>query len=214
MLMHKNSKYFFPAGVIALILLPCILILYTKDHPLLNQRCLEAYTFDGIVDYFSGLNSYHFEKTDFPNSAKLDELKKYCLKNDSLKMGLGSTKIFFSRDCSYQDFIAFLDLLQTTNHYAVFMNSGKSFDIEYRYKEREDNFTLRMTRWTDSLIAIGRLRAQPNSYEPSEIPYIAQAFSENKALYIIIFFWFSIFVLNIVRVIEYHKQRRLTRRSS
>jgi hypothetical protein len=172
------------------------------------------------VDYFRGLTYYNFDKSDFPHSKKLEEFFNLCADSDTTRFHKGfrtSAKVRLSRDCSYQDFIYFLDRLQVHNFYALFYGDGPEFDLLYRNKEYSDYHYspyIRIDYDYENANFCERIKLSIERKIPYKYYYLAQIFQDNPTMWFIIIFWLLLVLINIFRIIKYHNMRRLTRRSS
>jgi hypothetical protein len=221
---ENRSPYYFPLGIISLIVLPFILLYYSWNNPLLRQRYIEMFGRGKVLDDHMIAPSisykYNITKNDFPYSRKIEELISVCAKQDSMQMQHGEITLNISREILYQDFIFLLERIQTTDHYLVRCESwDDSFEyyVLYRYKKWMDipppsfNFMRRdyEYEYADNIEKI-KLLVERNT--PYRYYYLAQIFKDNQILWLIPIVWLLLVLFNIIRLVKFHKMRRLTRR--
>ena len=220
----NNRPFYYPSGIISLIVLPIILIFYSWDNPLLRERCMEMFGEDIALDRnLVYVDEYIFNITnaDFPNSANINGLINICVKQDSMHKSNGRIILHISRDLLYQNYITLLERLQILNHYVVYIelwHDDHEYYVCYRYKEWLDSnppYHINIIDYAyDRVDLYGKAKLIVQRNTPYKYLYLVQIFNNTPLLWLIMLCWLLILWTNIIRIIQFHKMRRLTRRSS
>jgi len=220
----NNRPFYYPIGIISLIVLPIVLLSYSWDNPLLRERCMEMFAEGMALDrdmIYVDKYIYTITNNDFPNSTNLNGLINYCIKQDSTHKLHGRIILHISRDLLYQNYITLLDRLHNINHYVVYIelwHNDHEFNVCYNYKEWLDSIPPYRVNRKDYEYEYADLYGKVKLLVQRNIPYkylyLAQIFNTTPLLWLIMIGWLLILWINIIRIMQFHKMRRLTRRSS
>lgn len=219
MLELKRHTYYYPIGIISLIILPLILLLYSHNNPLLRERCIEIYAESPHLDdnmIYVPITTYNITKKDFPDSQNLINLYSFCAKQDSLQSQYERIVLNISREILLQDFITLIDRLNKTNHCGVFKGLFKNnheYRVIYRYKDRLGTLANYQFLQRDYVYEYAntfeRIQILIERNIPYRYCYLAQIFKEHKSFWFILVLWVILFVINILKIVKHHKMHHI-----
>jgi len=203
-----RTRPFVPLGLLSLALLSPMLLLLTHGSPLLRPSGgIEFHAFDYDGDFLGSLKFFQFDPQDFPHSKKLDSL---IARTDTASPHFsksGDVFITLSRQCTYQDFIIVLDILDRSGFSSTYSHS----DILTAWGGFYSGVHPIEAPWVKTMSPLNKLffnLKQHNYPIVNRFVYLVDALRDAPWVFAVLFYWELICYANIYRLLSYHQRHR------
>lgn len=216
---HPHTTIFFPIGLISLSVLPIIICSYCSTRSEFHR----SWAIELVLPYFdqsereftsiwswdkSRLTTYAFTHSDFEMGHKIDTLRRACLVASTKRSQRPIIRVMFAPDCTYGEFVQALD---------CFITAG--LGVRSLLHTNESRYSiLCIATFDDSEVASRPQRSASLSFSKrlfqgltscvERVQPIVSGLREHPQIYILLYFWLLIVVLNIRRLLQITRQRR------